>query len=258
MGIGLQHLILKENNNQTNLTLSVGLNSISLSVFDLASGELIKFDKSNFNNPLSIDRMLNELKDILNKNELDFKKFENIKLLQQNNLSVLVPGELYSEKQKRTYLKYNTQIRNDDFIAVDNLNNLKIKNIYIPYININNYLVDLFKNIEYFHYDTELLNKLYEIRRNEEFFVHVDNRQIKIIVFEKDKLNFFNSYEIDNSSDIIYYVLLVLKEKKLNVDKTEIIYIYDYEYDDLSNISDKFFRNHKILNRNYEGDFLHC
>ena len=55
MGIGLQHLILKENNNQTNLTLSVGLNSISLSVFDLASGELIKFDKSNFNNPLSID-----------------------------------------------------------------------------------------------------------------------------------------------------------------------------------------------------------
>ena len=199
MGIGLQHLILKENNNQTNLTLSVGLNSISLSVFDLASGELIKFDKSNFNNPLSIDRMLNELKDILNKNELDFKKFENIKLLQQNNLSVLVPGELYSEKQKRTYLKYNTQIRNDDFIAVDNLNNLKIKNIYIPYININNYLVDLFKNIEYFHYDTELLNKLYKIRRNEEFFVHVDNRQIKIIVFEKDKLNFFNTYEIDNS-----------------------------------------------------------
>ena len=258
MGIGLQHLILKENNNQTNLTLSVGLNSISLSVFDLASGELIKFDKSNFNNPLSIDRLLNELKDILNKNELDFKKFENIKLLQQNNLSVLVPDELYSEKQKRTYLKYNTQIRNDDFIAVDNLNNLKIKNIYIPYININNYLVDLFKNIEYFHYDTELLNKLYKIRRNEEFFVHVDNRQIKIIVFEKDKLNFFNSYEIDNSSDIIYYVLLVLKEKKLNIDKTEIIYIYDYEYDDLSNISDKFFGNHKILNRNYEGDFLHC
>ena len=258
MGIGLQHLILKENNNQTNLTLSVGLNSISLSVFDLASGELIKFDKSNFNNPLSIDRMLNELKDILNKNELDFKKFENIKLLQQNNLSVLVPGELYSEKQKRTYLKYNTQIRNDDFIAVDNLNNLKIKNIYIPYININNYLVDLFKNIEYFHYDTELLNKLYEIRRNEEFFVHVDNRQIKIIVFEKDKLNFFNSYEIDNSSDIIYYVLLVLKEKKLNIDKTEINYITDYEYDDLSKISDNFFGNHKVLNRNYEADFLHC
>ena len=258
MGIGLQHLILKENNNQTNLTLSVGLNSISLSVFDLASGELIKFGKSNFNNPLSIDNLLNVLKDILNKNELDFKKFENIKLLQQNNLSVLVPGELYSEKQKRTYLKYNTQIRNDDFIAVDNLNNLKIKNIYIPYININNYLVDLFKNIEYFHYDTELLNKLYEIRRNEEFFVHVDNRQIKIIVFEKDKIIFFNSYEIDNSSDIIYYVLLVLKEKKLNIDKTEIIYINDYEYDDLSNISDKFFGNHKILNRNYEGDFLHC
>ena len=45
----------------------------------LRDGELIKFDKSNFNNPLSIDNLLNVLKDILNKNELDFKKFENIK-----------------------------------------------------------------------------------------------------------------------------------------------------------------------------------
>lgn len=258
MVIGLQHLILKENNNQTNLTLSVGLNSISLSVYDLPSGKLIKFDKVAFSNPLSIEGTLDELKDLLNKNDLDFKKIENIKLIQQNNLSVLVPSELYSEKQKSTYLKYNTQIRNDDFIAVDNLNNLKIKNIYIPYININNYLVDLFKNIEYFHYDSELLNKLYEIRRNEEFFVHVDNRQIKIVVFKNDTLNFFNSYEIDNSTDIIYYILLVLKEKKLNIDKTEINYITDYEYDDLSKISDNFFGNHKVLNRNYEADFLHC
>ena len=258
MVIGLQHLILKENNNQTNLTLSVGLNSISLSVYDLPSSKLIKFDKVAFSNPLSIEGTLDELKDLLNKNDLDFKKIENIKLFQQNNLSVLVPSELYSEKQKRTYLKYNTQIRNDDFIAVDNLNNLKIKNIYIPYININNYLVDLFKNIEYFHYDSELLNKLYEIRRNEEFFVHVDNRQIKIVVFKNDTLNFFNSYEIDNSTDIIYYILLVLKEKKLNIDKTEINYITDYEYDDLSKISDNFFGNHKVLNRNYEADFLHC
>lgn len=258
MVIGLQHLILKENNIQTNLTLSVGLNSISLSVYDLPSGKLIKFDKVAFSNPLSIEGTLDELKNLLNKNDLDFKKIENIKLFQQNNLSVLVPSELYSEKQKRTYLKYNTQIRNDDFIAVDNLNNLKIKNIYIPYININNYLVDLFKNIEYFHYDSELLNKLYEIRRNEEFFVHVDNRQIKIVVFKNDTLNFFNSYEIDNSTDIIYYILLVLKEKKLNIDKTEINYITDYEYDDLSKISDNFFGNHKVLNRNYEADFLHC
>ena len=258
MVIGLQHLILKENNNQTNLTLSVGLNSISLSVYDLPSGKLIKFDKVAFSNPLSIEVILDELKDLLNKNDLDFKKIENIKLFQQNNLSVLVPSELYSEKQKKTYLKYNTQIRNNDFIAVDNLNNLKIKNIYIPYININNYLVDLFKNIEYFHYDSELLNKLYEIRRNEKFFVHVDNRQIKIVVFKNDTLNFFNSYEIDNSSDIIYYILVVLKEKKLNIDKTEINYITDYEYDDLSEISDNFFGNHKVLNRNYEADFLHC
>ena len=51
------------------------------------------------------------------------------------------------------------------------------------------------------------------------YFVHVEKGKIKIVVFKKDGFKFFNSFEIENSSDIVYYILLTLKEQKLEKEK---------------------------------------
>ena len=211
MVIGLQHLILKENRvNQQNLTLSVSANFISLSVRDFLSNNLLKFDKKIFKTPLSVENINEEIQILLNSNNYENQKFDKIKLIQENNFFALVPDELYSSKEKTTYLKFKTEIKDDDFVAVDNLKNFKIKNVYIPYVNVNNYLVDLFNHIDYYHYNTELINKLFEIKTNEQFFVNVNNGKIKIVLFKEDSLAYFNSYDIENSSDIIYYILLTL------------------------------------------------
>ena len=155
-------------------------------------------------------------------------------------------------------IKFNTKIQENDYLAVDDIDRLRIKNVYIPYINVNNFLVDIFKNIEYYHFNTELLKRIDEFRVNEEYFVHVEKGKIKIVVFKKDGFKFFNSFEIENSSDIVYYILLTLKEQKLEIEKTIINYIIDYNYDELNDISNNFFNNHKILNKKYKADFLHC
>ena len=258
MVIGLQHLILKENRaNQQSLTLSVSTNFISLSVRDYFSNNLLKFDKKIFKTPLSVENINVEIQKLLDSNIYENQKFDKIKLIQENNFFVLVPDELYSFKEKTTYLKFKTEIKDDDFVAVDNLNNIRIKNVYIPYVNVNNYLVDLFNHIDYYHYNTEIINKLFEIRTNEQFFVNVNNGKIKIVLFDKDSLNYFNSYDIENSSDIIYYILLTLKEYNLEINKTEIVYIIDHDYDNLLDMSSNFFDNYKILNENFQGDFLH-
>ena len=178
-------------------------------------------------------------------------------LFQENDFYVLVPNELYSDNEKKAYLKYTTQTIEDDFIAVDNLDSLQIKNVYIPFVNINNLLVELFNNIDYFHFNTELINKIYNNRDKQEFFVYVDNSKIKILVFDKEALRFFNSYEVENSTDIIYFILLVMKENNLQPEKAVVNYIIDYIYDDLEDISKNFLDNYKIFNENFEVDYLH-
>ncbi len=118
--------------------------------------------------------------------------------------------------------------------------------------------MDKFKNIEYYHFNTELLKRIDEFRVNEEYFVHIEKGKIKIVVFKKDGFKFFNSFEIENTSDIVYYILLTLKEQKLDIEKTIINYIIDYNYDELNDISNNFFDNYKILNKKFKADFLHC
>ena len=105
MVIGLQHLILKENNyNQKNLTISVSTNFISLSESDFSTNSLITFKKKSFDNPISVENITGELGTMLDKNNIKNENFNKIKLIQENDLFVFVPDELYSSKEKKNYL----------------------------------------------------------------------------------------------------------------------------------------------------------
>ena len=75
--------------------------------------------------------------DIL-KNSIDARK--QIGYLPEN-----VP--LYTDMSVKEYLKYITELKNDDFISHDSINELDIKNIYLPYVNVNNLLIQKFHPI---------------------------------------------------------------------------------------------------------------
>ena len=42
------------------------------------------------------------------------------------------------------YLKYSIKVLENDFVTFDELNNCDIVNVYIPFVNINNFLIDQF------------------------------------------------------------------------------------------------------------------
>ncbi|GIS01232.1 MAG: hypothetical protein CM15mP102_20520 [Flavobacteriales bacterium] len=77
-----------------------------------------------------------------------------------------------------------------------------------------------------------------------------------MIIFKNKELNFFNSFEIESSLDIIYYILLIFKEKNLNSTETKINFIIDKNFDNLLDICSKFFQNFEVI-FNDDVDFLH-
>ncbi len=254
--IGLQHLILIENKNkQVNLELSLGNHFISFMTKDITSNSVFHCRK-NFEKILETEYLTSTIKSFFEENDLNPDIVANVKLYLENDLFTLVPDELFEEKEKQTYLKYITRVKKNDFISNDNIDELKIKNVYIPYVNVNNFLVDKFKNIIYYHFNSVLIKKIFKIRDNKSFFAYVDNKKVKIIIFNKDNLVFFNSYEINTGADIVYFILLTLKEKDLNVDETLINFIIDSKNDDLYDLANKFFNNFKIIN-DKKTDFLY-
>ena len=178
MVIGRQHLILKENSINSSLTLSVGNHFVSISILDTSSQELLLSKHKNFKNFVKTELLDSEVDIFLNENNVNDFNVEDVKLIQENDFYVLVPEELYSEKEKSTYLKYNTVINKDDFICCDDIDQLNLKNVFIPYVNINNYMVDKFKNINYYHFNYLLIKKAYSNREKDgNFIVYVNEKK---------------------------------------------------------------------------------
>ena len=254
--IGLQHLILRENKDkQVNLELSIGNHFMSFITKDITSNSVFHTRK-NFEKILETESLTSTIKLFFEENDLNPDIVANVKLFLENDLFTLVPDELFDEKEKKTYLKYIAKVKNTDFISNDNIEELKIKNVYIPYININNFLVDIFKNIDYYHFNSILIKKIFHIKNDKSFFAYVDNNKVKIIIFNKDELIFFNSHEIKSETDVIYFLLLSIREKGLEVKETQINFILDKKNELLLEIADKFFDNIEIIN-DKKIDFLY-
>ena len=70
--------------------------------------------------------------------------FTNVTIVHNNDLSTLVPEELFNKNHVADYLKFNSKILKSDFIAYDSILENSSVNVYVPYININNYIYDKF------------------------------------------------------------------------------------------------------------------
>ena len=154
MVIGPQPLMLKQDNvNLQNLNICLGnyyvcLELVSINSFDSVSSNFI-LDKKIKTEFLSdfLDKIL------VDKNLYD-KRIDDVTVHFDNELFSFVPNELFDENNKKEYLKYITEIKKDDFISHDSINELDIKNVFLPYVNINNLFINKFKEINYFHYNS--------------------------------------------------------------------------------------------------------
>ena len=232
MEIGQQLLILKENNVSSetyNLLLIVSDYFISYFIVDEVSKKLIKFDKNIFEKKIKEENISKKLKDILDKEFNSKIKFENIKVLHENDLFVITPNEFYNKKDERFFLQFNASLNSNDFICTDKIDYLKAKNTFVPFVNVNNLLIEYFGKVEYYHFNTELIKKYFNQFSDFSFFAYTDNQKLKILVTDhknQNKLLFFNSFNITVNTDIIYYLLLVKQQINIAADQ-KIILISD-------------------------------
>ena len=146
MEIGQQPMMQSQENKILNksstLIISVSLQELNIYLLSSTDNELKKSLNTQFSGNNSTDILLDNLKESLL--DFDIKNVLDVKLIVNNKLSVLVPDEIFNKNLSIEYLKFNSQIFSNDTSEVDDLSELNAKNIYVPYININNYLIDTF------------------------------------------------------------------------------------------------------------------
>jgi len=214
------------------------------------NNEVLEFSSYTFSKTKnSPELVLEKLQDIFKKEKSLQYDFETVTVIHQNNLNTLVPNEYFKEDALKSYLKYSIKTIATDLITFDELDFMNSKNVYIPYVNINNFLFQNFGEFEYKHYSSVLLEKLFSIASNDICcYIHVSKSTFDIVIIKNSNLQFFNIFEYRTKEDFMYYVLFTLEQLELSTEETLVSVLGDIEEDsDLFRLMYTYIRNIDFL-----------
>lgn len=213
--------------NNTNITdkkykkiaIQVSLNGFSFCCFDTLSNTITAVKEIVFD----ITDMSAKIENLFNKARFEnpelAEKYDDIVVLHDNTFSTFVPTPLFDEQFLGSYLQYDTKVFLTDFFAYDQMVTYQMNNVYIPYVNINNYFVDELGIFTYKHVNTILVSKLLEASKNideKKMFVYMAKDHFEIIIVENQHLLLFNSFEYKTPEDLIYYLLFTSEQLNMN------------------------------------------
>ena len=230
-----------------NLLIKLGHDSVSL-ILSKPDGTLTNHFYKGFSKKIETHSLVNKLDSVISESNFTKQNITNVKLIVCNRLSSIVPENLFEEKLCLEYLKFNAKLLKNDFAANDKIEEIGAINVYIPFVNVNNYLIEKFGAFNYYHYSTILIKKLIKIANHKKtsFFVNIQLDSIQIILFKNKKLLLYNNFEIKEKEDIIYFLLLSMEQNKIDNNKTKIS-LHGIIKKDTYLLLEKFINNIEII-----------
>lgn len=249
-------------NKLTNLELSIqiSLSGLSFCILQRDTHTIITLKEINFQRKTTPLKLLDSLINLLNTEKLTENTYKSITIIHDNELSTLVPKPLFNEDCIADYLKFNSKILVSDFIAHDEVIVNDSVNVYVPYININNFIYDQFGAFTFKHVSTILIEEILQIEKNTKtpkVYINVSNNHFETVIIDKAKLILYNTFEYNSSEDFIYYLLFATEQLNLNPETFNLVFIGNItKEDDLYSIAYKYIRNISFGNRNEAYKYL--
>jgi Protein of unknown function (DUF3822) len=249
--------IIQKNNNidqseYIELSIQVSLSGLSFCLLNTFTNTFTFFKHVVFEKKLNPSVVLDKIVHYFNTEVQLQQSFKTVRVIHDNELSALVPKPLLNEDYLADYLKFNSKILRTDFITYDEIIANDSVNIYVPYVNINNYLYERFGAFEFKHLSTIVIENILILEKNAvstKMYVHVSHNHFEIIVLENNKLKLYNTFDYVTKEDFIYYILFTAEQLELNPEEFPLVLLGHVTKDDeLYNIAYKYIRNVSVLN----------
>lgn len=259
----MTQVIKKINNNldfnyldNSQLSIQINLDGFSFCILNNDLKEITAlYNYDFFDDHLSLENVLKNIQQIVFEEPLLQNKYQYINITFKNRLNTFVPVELFQEHLLANYLQYNIKVLSDDFITFDTLKNDKLVNVYIPFVNITNYFLDLFGPFNYKHAGTVLVEKLININKDIKdtiVYVHVSKNDFEIIVLKQHELILYNSFVLNTIEDFAYFILFTFEQLKLDSNFNKVVLLGNIdEKSELYPLIYKYVRNVSFLEYDY-------
>ncbi|MCC1485543.1 DUF3822 family protein [Winogradskyella immobilis] len=207
--------------NIKDLSIQVHLNGLSFCILNHSTQTVEHLKSISFSNKLLPSELLNNLKEELSTDTVYSDEFNAVLIIHQNELATIVPKDLYNTSNNADYLKFNSKILKTDFITNDVLENLPAVNVYVPYVNINNYIFETFGEFVFKHASTVFIDHIINSTSNSdetEMHVNVNKDAMEVLVVKTKSLLFYNRFEFFTPEDFIYYILFTIEQLNLDTE----------------------------------------
>ena len=201
------------------LVLKIGLTGFAYGIWDTLQKSLIDFREIEFD---STDKT-KKIEDCYEHaffNSTDLRKsYDEVHVIHDNNLNTFVPNALFDESYLGSYLQFNTKVFDTDFFMYDTLEAYSMHNVYIPYVHLNNFLIDKFGEFEYRHAASILVRRLLDLSKNateKKMFVHLTAHHFEIVVLHNQRVLVYNTFDYKTPEDLLYYILFTAEQLQLN------------------------------------------
>jgi hypothetical protein len=239
-----------ENTENLKLSIQFSLDGFSFCISDIHD-TMLYFSDYQFDKTQTTPKdLLLKIQEIFKKDTYLQQDFVTVLVVHQNNLSTLVPNEYFDENTLEKYLNLNVKTFATDFIAFDDITELQAKNVFIPYVNINNYLFQNFGEFEYKHHLSVLVEKLIKKSTftDKRMFVNVHSSSFDILVLKGKKIVLANSFSFHTKEDFIYYILFTAEQLGLDTDTFQLSFLGSIEKaSEIYKIAYQYIRNINFL-----------
>ena len=233
---------------ENHLSIQLSLDGFSFCIYNKIREEIGVFAVYEFQNTSNSPYKHLELVEQLYQQEILLHiKYESISVVHLNNLVTQVPQPIFDKNQLKNYLNYSIKVLENDFICYDEIPNSDIVNVYIPFVNINNFLIDKYGSFNYKHSSTVLIEQLIHQHKNVDdsiCFVNVSKNNFEIVVLKNKKLQLYNSFNFETKEDFVYYILFTAEQLNLNPEELKMVLLGEINEElELYTILYKYIRN---------------
>lgn len=242
------------------LSIQISLSGLSFCILNATSSTISSLEYIGFDKKVNPFEALERLMHFFDTRPYLQDIFADILVIHENDLSTIVPKSLFNEDYLADYLKFNSKILKSDYLSYDILKKPESANVYVPYVNINNYIYEAFGAFTFKHFSTILIETVLKEESNQKspkVYVHVSQEHFEIVAVNNGELILYNTFEYDNAEDFIYHILFTLEQLRYDPENISLEVMGNItEEDNLYNIVYKYVRNITLspIGRNIAND----
>ncbi|MCB0465493.1 MAG: DUF3822 family protein [Aequorivita sp.] len=252
-------MILQKTNNIQNthnnrLSVQVSLNGLSFLVTNPEREDPIFFIEKILDHSTTPEELLMDIETIMFKHDILNEAFSEVSIIYSTPIYSLVPNSLFDETKASEYLKFNSKILANDYMAHDVIEDQDIVVVYVPFMNINNFFFEKYGSFSYYHAITVMLKVILEKENHSlpKMYLHFHKNSFDCIVLKNGELQLCNSYKYKTPEDFIYYTLFCMEQLNLNPENLSVILFGEIEKeDDNFKIAYTYIRNLEFLDSNF-------